>query len=110
VMASRSGPRQFVHVSGAALGPIRRIETRLVIGGRTIGDVLTELDDRPAGDVDTTAAGDRISLWSADVVLPPRAAELPSDGLAIVEVRWTGPDGSGGPTLLLLPVGDGRRD
>jgi hypothetical protein len=53
--------------------------------------------------------GRAIGLWNADVAIPTAIGAHVTDALAVVEVRWAGPEVTGGPTVLIVPLGDGRR-
>ncbi len=97
----------MVHVSGAALGAVERIDLRMFVGGRAVGETSTVLLGA-ASALDSPGAGDAMELWSGDVAMPLGVGTAPDDGLAIVEVSWTGPNGPGGPTPLIVALGDGR--
>jgi hypothetical protein len=105
--STTDGRLGMVHVSGAALGAVERIDLTVLVGGRAVGETSTVLVGGASAH-DSSGAGDAIELWSGDVSIPLGVGTAPDDGLAIVEVSWTGPNGSGGPTPLIVALGDGR--
>jgi hypothetical protein len=95
----------IVHVSGAAAASVDEIQVALLVGGRARDVALAGAGtDEPA----IGPAG--VRLWSADVALPRGAGTGSTDGVAVVEVFWSGRDrASGGLLTLIVPLGDGRR-
>jgi hypothetical protein len=103
--ATSAGAAGIVHVSGAAAASVDDVEVALLVGGRASDVALARAGaDGPA----IGTAG--IRLWSADVALPRGAGSGLTDGVAVVEVFWSGPDRvAGGLLTLVVPLGDGRR-
>ena len=98
------GAARIVHVSGAAAASVEDVVVTLLVGGRARDVALARAGtDGPA----LGKAG--VRLWSADLALPRSLGTGATDGLAVVEVFWSGTKGAAGGLLtVLVPLGDGR--
>jgi len=95
---------RIVHVSGAAAASVDDVVVTLLLGGRERDVALARAGtDGPA----LGKAG--VRPWSADLALPRGLGTGATDGLAVVEVFWSGTKGAtGGLLTVLVPLGDGR--
>jgi hypothetical protein len=103
--ATSVGAAGIVHVSGAAAASVDDVQVALLVGGRACDVALARAP------TDGPAIGNAgVRLWSADLALPRvRGSEL-TDGVAVVEVFWSGTKrAAGGLLTLVVPLGDGRR-
>ena len=107
--ASSSGrAAPVIHVSGAAFASVEEVEVRLLISGRALGRAVTHVDTSRPGVVGSEGAAG-IGLWTVDLAIPRGVAAERLDGMAVVEVRWMGSSGGGGPVAVVVALGDGRR-